>query len=92
MAHPPEGGAAVGAGYPDPHSQPEYARAGVSHLNAPSLKSASADAAVKIAAKLVAKQPKPVAAAMQKVVQADVGGAVGNRASSFCEQSKGISK
>ena len=60
----------------------------VSHLNQPSLKHASADAAVKIAAKLVAKQPKPVAVAMQKVVQADVGGAVGNRAKQLLEQSK----
>jgi hypothetical protein len=38
---------------------------------------------------LVAKQPKPVAAAMQKVVQADVGGAVGDRAKQLLEQSKG---
>ena len=49
---------------------------------------ASADAAVKIAAKIVGREPKAVAAALQKVVDANVGGDPGNRAKQLLGQAK----
>ena len=44
------------------------------------MKDAAADAAVKIAGKLVGDEPKAVAEAMQKVVDAGVGGQTADRA------------
>lgn len=64
----------------------------VSWLDQPDLKDAAADAAVKIAGKLVDRQPKPVAKAMQKVVDAGLGGDLGNRAQQLLEQAKAGSK
>ena len=64
----------------------------VSHLDDAELTGAAADAAVKIAAKLVAKQPKTVAEAMQKVVAAKVHSPAGNRAKLLLEQSQGAAK
>jgi len=63
-----------------------------SHLDEAPLKDAAADAAVKIAARLVGRQPKAVAAAMQKVVDAGVGGTPGNRAKQLLDQAKSGSK
>ena len=60
----------------------------VSYLSVPALKDAAADAAVKIAAKLVAQEPKAVAEAMQKVVDANPGGDLVNRAKQLLGQAK----
>ena len=48
--------------------------------------------AVKIAAKIVGREPKAVAAALQKVVDAHVGGDPGNRAKQLLGQAKAGSK
>ena len=58
----------------------------------PGLKDPAADAAVKIAGKLVGREPKAVAAAMQKVVDAKVGGDAGNRAKQLLGQAKAGAK
>jgi HEAT repeat protein len=62
--------------------------AAVSHLGNAALKDAAAEAAVKIAAKLAAGQPQLVAEAMKKVIDAGVGGQVGERAKQLLEQTK----
>ncbi len=63
----------------------------VSFVDDAALKNAAADAAVKIAAKLVGRQPKVVAPAMQKVVDAQVGGNPGSRAQQLLDQAKAAS-
>ena len=60
----------------------------VSHLNEPALKDAAADAAVKIAGKIVGSEPKAVAEAMEKVVALGIGGNTGNRAKQLLDQAK----
>jgi len=64
----------------------------VSYVGAPALKTPAADAAVKIAAKIVGREPKAVAAALQKVVDANVGGDQGNRAKQLLGQAKAGAK
>jgi HEAT repeat protein len=64
----------------------------VSRLGDPALKDAAADAAVKIAGKVVGPEPKAIAEAMQKVVEAGIGGNSGNRAKQLLEQAKSGSK
>jgi hypothetical protein len=61
-------------------------------LNEPAIRDAAADAAVKIADKLVGDEPKAVAAAMQKVIAAGVGGLTGTRAKQLLDQAKAASK
>ena len=63
----------------------------VAYLDQPKLKDAAADAAVKIAAK-VAKRPKEVAAAMQKILDAGVTGNPGARAKQLLDQAQAASK
>ncbi|MCY2990369.1 MAG: HEAT repeat domain-containing protein [Planctomycetota bacterium] len=63
----------------------------VSYLDQQKLKAAAADAAVKIAAK-VSKNPKAVAAAMQKVVDAGVTGNPGARAKQLLDQAQAALK
>jgi HEAT repeat protein len=64
----------------------------VSYIGNPSLKDPAADAAVKIAAKMVGREPKAVATALQKVVDANVGGDSGNRAKQLLGQAKAGAK
>jgi HEAT repeat protein len=64
----------------------------VSRLGDPALKDAAADAAVKIAGKVVGPEPKAVAEAMQKVVESGIGGNSANRAKQLLEQAKSGSK
>ena len=64
----------------------------VSYLGAPGLKDPAADAAVKIAGKLVGRDPKPVAAELQKVVDANVAGDPGARAKQLLGQAKAAAK
>jgi HEAT repeat protein len=64
----------------------------VSFVGQPALRDQAADAAVKIAAKLVGPQPQAVAEAMQKVVDAGVGGNPGSRAKQLLAQAKGTAK
>jgi HEAT repeat protein len=64
----------------------------VSCLSAPALKDPAADAAVKIAAKLVGREPKAVATELQKVVDAKVGGDPGARAKQLLGQAKAAAK
>ena len=61
----------------------------VAHLGERGLKGAAAQAAVKIAPKLAASDAKAVADAMQKVVDARVGGNAGSRAKQLLDQAKG---
>jgi hypothetical protein len=63
-----------------------------SHLGELPLKDAAAKAAVKVAAKLVAEDPKAVAKAMRKVVEAGVGGTTGSRAKQLLEQAENAAK
>jgi HEAT repeat protein len=63
----------------------------VTYVDQAGLKDAAADAAAKIAARLVAQQPKLVAEAMQKVVDAKVGGAPGNQAQQLLDQARAAS-
>ena len=58
----------------------------------PALKAAATDAAVKIAVKLVGRDPKAVAQAMQKVVDAKVGGDVEARAKQLLGQANAAAK
>jgi HEAT repeat protein len=60
----------------------------VSHSNDPALKDAAADAAVKIAGKIVGSEPRAVAEAMDKIVALGFGGNVGNRAKQLLDQAK----
>lgn len=60
----------------------------VSYLDDPALRGAAADAATRIAPRLLDSEPKAVAAAMQKVVDAGVGGAVGERARQLLNQAQ----
>jgi len=64
----------------------------VLRLGDPALKDAAADAAVKIAGKVVGPEPKAVADAMQKVVESGIGGNTGNRAKQLLERAKSGSK
>jgi HEAT repeat protein len=64
----------------------------VSLLGTPALKDAAGDAAVKIAAKVIATDPKAVAEAMEKVVDAGVGGKPGDRAKQLLGQAKAAVK
>ncbi len=64
----------------------------VSFVDQAGVKDAAADAAVNIAAKLVGRQPKAVADAMQKVVDARVGGNPGSRAQQMLDQARAASK
>ena len=61
----------------------------VSYLSEPALKDAAAEAAVRIAGKLVGRQPKAVAAAMRKVVEAGVGGETETRARQLLDRAGG---
>ena len=63
-----------------------------SHVGNPALKDASADTAVKIAAKILGQDPKAVAEAMQKLVDANVGGNSGARAKQLLGQAKAGAK
>ncbi len=64
----------------------------VSHLDEPALKDAAAQAAVRIAPKLVGRDSKAVAEAMQKVADSGVGGNAGTRAKQLLDQAKGGAK
>jgi HEAT repeat protein len=64
----------------------------VAHLADAALKDRAADAAVKIAAKIVAQEPKAVAEAMRKVVDAHVADDVGNRARTLLGQAESTVK
>jgi hypothetical protein len=64
----------------------------VSYLREPTLKDAAAEAAVKIAPKLVGSEPKAVAEAMKKVGEAGVGGNPGARAKQLLAQAQASSK
>jgi hypothetical protein len=64
----------------------------VSFLDEPALKNAAAQAAVRIAPKLVGRYPKAVAEAMQKVTDSGVGGHAGARAKQLLDQAKGGAK
>ena len=64
----------------------------VSYLGEPTLKAAAADAAVKIAVKLLGQNPKAVAEAMQKVVNANVGDETGSRATQLLGQAQAAAK
>jgi hypothetical protein len=70
----------------------ETLRISASYLNNPPLKNAAAEAAVKIAAKLVGPEPKAVAEAMQQVVDAKIGGNPGNKAQQLLDQAKANSR
>ena len=63
-----------------------------SYVDQDGLKAAAADAAGKIAARLVAQHPKEVAEAMHKVVQAKVGGNPGNQAQQLLDQARAASR
>ncbi len=63
-----------------------------SYVSEASLKDDAAKAAVAIAAKLAGQQPKAVAEAMQKIVDAQVGGDPGSRAEQLLDQAKAASK
>jgi HEAT repeat protein len=64
----------------------------VSFLGEPALKNAAAQAAVRIAPKLVGRNPKAVAEAMQKVTEAGIGGNAGTRAKQLLDQAKAGAK
>ncbi len=64
----------------------------VSYLGQPELKNAAATAAVKIAGKLVSQDPKAVADAMQKVVDAGVPDDLANRAKHLLGQAQAAGK
>ncbi len=64
----------------------------VSYVRTPSLKDPAADASVKIAAKLVGREPKAVATELQKVVDANVAGDPGARAKQLLGQAKAAAK
>lgn len=64
----------------------------VSYLDQSGLKDASADAAVKIAGKVIDQQPKVVAESMQKVVAAGIAGDNASRAKQLLERAKAGSK
>ncbi|HUG90398.1 MAG TPA: HEAT repeat domain-containing protein [Planctomycetaceae bacterium] len=68
---------------------PQTLELAVSYLGQPALKDAAADAAVKIAPRVIGTQPKAVAGAMQKVIDAGVGGEVGARSRQLLEQAQG---
>ena len=60
----------------------------VTYLDQAGLKTHAADAAVKIAARLVTEQPRQVAEAMQQVVDAQVGGNPGTQAQQLLDQAR----
>ena len=60
-----------------------------SYVSQPALKDAAADAAVKIAQRLIHSDPEAVAQAMQKVVDARVGAKTGKQARQLLAQAKG---
>lgn len=60
----------------------------VTFLDQAGLKTHAADAAVKIAARLVTEQPRQVAEAMQQVVDAQVGGNPGTQAQQLLDQAR----
>jgi hypothetical protein len=64
----------------------------VSYLGGPGLKDPAADAAVKISGKLVGRDPKAVAAELQKVIEAKVGGDTGAKAKQLLGQAKAAAK
>jgi len=64
----------------------------VSYLGQPGLKGAAAQAAVKIAPKLVARDPKAVAEAMQKLTDAGITGPTAVRAKQLLGQAQAASK
>jgi HEAT repeat protein len=64
----------------------------VSYLDKPVLKDAAGDAAVKISVKIVGSEAKAVAEAMQKVVDAGVGGKPGEKAKQLLDQAKAAIK
>jgi HEAT repeat protein len=61
----------------------------VAQLDKPALKDTAADAAVKIAGKIVAQEPKSVAEAMQKVASASPGGDVAAKARQLLDRTRG---
>jgi HEAT repeat protein len=63
-----------------------------SHLTEPALKDAAAKAAVRIAAKIVADDPKAVAKTMRKVVEARVAGNTATRAKQLLDQAEATAK
>jgi HEAT repeat protein len=60
----------------------------VSYVGEPALKEPAAESALKIATQLIGQEPKAVAGAMQKLVDANVGGASGSRAKQLLDQAK----
>ena len=63
-----------------------------SYVGQSALRDSAAAAAVKIAGKLVGREPKAVAEAMQKVVDANLGGTAGSRAKQLLGQAQAGSK
>jgi len=64
----------------------------VSYLDQPGLKEAAAEAAVGIAPKIIGRDPKPVAEAMQKVLDAGAAEATAARAKQLLDQARGGKK
>jgi HEAT repeat protein len=62
------------------------------HLDDKAIRAAAADTAVKIAAQVVGQDPKAVAAAMEKVIEAKVGGDASKRAKQLLDQAKAAGK
>ena len=60
-----------------------------SYVSQPAVKDDAAEAAVKIAQRLIHSDPAAVEQAMQKVVNAKVGGDSGNQARQLLAQAKG---
>jgi HEAT repeat protein len=63
-----------------------------SHIGNADLKEAAADAAIKIAVKVVGTDPGGVAETMQKVLDAGIGGANGTKAKQLLDQAKAAKK
>ena len=83
---------AMAQGAPAADAQRVAGEAGAAKLKAvdklDGIKVAAADVTIKIAAKLVAAEPKAVARAMQKVLAAGIGGATAVRARQLLDQAK----
>ena len=63
-----------------------------SYLGEPSLKPQAADAAVKIASKIVSQEPRAVAEAMEKVVDVNLSGSICSRAKQLLGQAQAAAK
>ena len=67
---------------------PQTLELAVSHLGQPALRDAAADAAVKIAPRLLDTEPKAVAEAMQKVIDSGVTGDLAARSKQLLSQAQ----